>query len=131
MIKVLMTVLCLLLACPSLAPAGSLQLQGQAFVFGIFGAPPPAQMTWVEADGATKLGNGLVTGTNPVSTDFSGKFFFNLSPSINIFRFNTFIRGDATYLNGLFHVVGNSPPITVLAGPDQSSSINGISVNMF
>jgi hypothetical protein len=129
--KVLLTALCLLLASPSLALAGSLQATGQAFVFGIFGAPPPAQMTWFEADGVTKLGGLYVNGANPVGTSFDGRFAFSLAPSVNIIRFGSFIRGEGNYFNGFFHVVGNSAPIDVLAGPSQTTTLTNIVVNMF
>ncbi len=129
--KILLTVLCLSLAYPSLALAGSLKATGQAFVFGIFGAPPPAQLTWFEADGVTKLGSGLINGANPVGTTCDGKFTFNLAPTVNLIRFNTYIYGEAQYFNGCFHVVGRSPSLTVMAGPQQNTYFAGLVVDMF
>jgi hypothetical protein len=129
--KSLVLTVCLLLACPSLSLGGNLVASGQAYVFAIFGAPPPATLTWFESNGVTKLGEGWVTGPNPVGTYFSGKFVFNLTANSLILRFNTFIQGEATYLNGFLHVWGNSAPFTVMAGPSQTTTINGIVVHMW
>ncbi len=127
----LLTALFLLLAHPSLAVAGSLRARGQTFVFGIFCAPPPAQMTWLEADGVTKLANGYVSGANPVNTSSDGKFAFNLGLTMSIIRSGTYIQGQAIYLGGVFYVTGQSTTIRVFTGPSQDTIINGLVVNMY
>ena len=128
--KVLLLTLCVLLALPSMGmAAGKLGSCGQAFVFGIFGAPPPAKICWTECSGK-KIGDGFVTGSKCVATDSCGNFCFNLVCLTNIIRLGTLIEGTATYFNGMFAVCGGTTT-DVKCGPGQDTPISGLVVNMF
>ena len=128
--KVLLLTLCVLIALPSMAmAAGALKACGQAFVFGIFGAPPPAQICWTECNG-TPIGNGFVAGAKCVTTDSCGNFCFNLVCVKDVVRLGTLISGTAEYFNGMFAVCG-STTTDVKCGPGHDTSISGLVVNMF
>jgi hypothetical protein len=130
--KVLLLTLCVLIALPSMAmAAGTLKACGQAFVFGIFGAPPPAVICWTECNGAP-IGTNFIGDTQGkcVPTDSCGNFCFNLVCYKDVVRLGTLISGSATYFNGMFAVCG-STTTDVKCGPGQDTSISGLVVNMF
>jgi hypothetical protein len=132
--KVLLLTLCVVFAMSAVASAGILTATGQAFVFGIFGAPPPAIICWKECNNTVLIGDntGQITGDRCITTDACGNFTFHLDCKSDVVRLGTGITGDATYLGGMFHVCGKSATFDVKCGPAQDTSIVGkIVINMY
>jgi hypothetical protein len=131
--KVLLLTLCVMLALPVMAMAdpgpGFLGACGQAFVFAIFPAPPPAEICWYECTGSL-IGGNFITGTKCVPTDSCGKFCFKLHCDHEVIRLGTRILGNAAYFNGMFRVCGVTTT-DVFCDPAQATWISGLVLNMF
>jgi hypothetical protein len=131
--KVLLLTLCVILVLPVMAMAdpgpGFLGACGQAFVFAIFPAPPPAMICWTECTGGP-IGDGFISGDKCVPTDSCGKFCFKLHCDYDVVRLGTKICGTAAYFNGMFQVCGCTTT-DVKCGPGQATIISGLVVDMF